>query len=320
MQRLCGATEMSHLSLVTTHWARDHNVEELERQVKREQQLKEEYWGEAIKLGAHYERFHNTKKSASAILAGSNARKELFMPTFGDTPSDFREQERPIALDHHDKKPTGKIPTPMGKISTTVGKISTPVDEISAPFDMKLAPSETRLAPEDKTDGLCASVDATSFWTVSSHEFLPHWMSIWSLRSAASICADPKAVAVVLVLKSATVLSSQFFLLVASGLAAGMDNFAFGPRISMVVAIMGANWLLWDRSAVMLDTLADAGCTACMATDWHAYRLPALLYRACSFVGFLFVPSIGKGEHGFSVFVMLAIMVGCIYLQYTYVW
>jgi hypothetical protein len=117
------------------------------------------------------------------------------------------------------------------------------------------------------------------------------------------------------------VLLSQYHLMLgASAITAGVETVPLGPRISVVVAIVGANWLLWDRSAVTLDTLADAGCTACTATDWHVYRLPALLYRACPFVFFFFLPTLPKGRHEFRMLVMLAIMIGCIYLQYTYVW
>jgi hypothetical protein len=311
MQRLCGASEMRHLTLVTTRWASTSDGEEQEKQVRREQSLKEEYWRDAIKHGAFIERHDGTKSQASVVVSVLNSRKELFLPSYKAGPSDFREQELQIAMASYDKKLT---PTDEQMVPAA-GKISTPLDKIPAA-------REARPAYEDVSEGLCecASIDATSFWTASSHEFWPHWASIWSLRSATFICADPKAMALVVVLKSLSVLASQFMVLIAAAHAAGIGDYITADRISIIVASMSTNWLLWGRSAVALDTLADAECTSCPATAWHTHQLPALLYRASPFVYLLFLVQVWNHQHGFKALAMSAIWIGCLYLQYTYVW
>lgn len=315
MQRLCGASEMRHLTLVTTRWAPTSDGEEQEKQVGREKSLIQGYWGDAIKRGAFTERYDGTKAQASAILGVLTSRKELFLPNYKDGPSDFREQERPIVLGPRDKKlaPTDKQPVPADKISTPIDKISAPVGKIPAAY-------ETRPAPEDDAEGLCISIDATSFWTVSSHEFWSHWISIGSLRSATSICADPKAMALALALKSLLVLASQVSIPFAAEALSGISGHSVWPRILTVVGCIGSNWLFWEQSTVTLDTLADAGCATCTATAWHVYRLPALLYRAFPFVSFLPLPDSLNGHHPMKQLVMVATMVVCLYLQYTYVW
>jgi hypothetical protein len=294
--------------MVTTRWAPTSDGEEQEKQVGREKSLIRGYWGDAIERGAFTERYYGTKASASAILGVLTSRKELFLPNYKDGPSDFREQERPIVISPRDKKlaPTDEPPVRAGKISTPVDKISAPVEKISA--------------PEDEAEGLCTSIDATSFWIVSSHEFWSHWMSIWSLRSATSICADSKAMALVLALKSLLVLASQFSILVAAAALSGISELSVWPRILTVVGCIGSNWLFWEQSTVTLDTLADAGCVTCTATAWHVYRLTALLYRAFPFVWFLILPDSLKGERPMSQLVMVATIVVCLYFQYTCVW